>query len=89
MDQQPKKKHADLASELGLAPSTLSMLVGQRMHNARRFGIHKEAKASYHVKLEVHLTRFKEVTAAGVNPDGKVLHEEAAELAFLLSIPNF
>lgn len=94
VDEEPKKKRADLAKELGLAASTLSTLVGQRdqiMRNVQLFGLNKkEAKTSHHVKLEeVLLTWFKEVTAAGVNIDGKVLREKAADVALSLGIDDF
>lgn len=94
VDKDPKRKRADLAKELGLAPSTLCTIVGQRdqiMQNAQRFSVNaKEAKTAHHVQLEeVLLTWFKEVTAAGVNVDGKVLREKAEDVALSLGVTNF
>lgn len=94
VDQDPKRKRSDLAKELGLAPSTLSTIVGQReqiLKNAQRFsGNVKQAKTAQHVDLEeILLTWFKEVTAAGVNVDGKVVREKADDIALSLGIDNF
>ncbi|KAH7961597.1 hypothetical protein HPB52_010715 [Rhipicephalus sanguineus] len=76
VDENPKKKRVDLAKEFGIASSTLCTIVGQRdavLKNAQHFGGNiKQAKTATHVKLEeVLLTWFREVTAAGVNVDGK------------------
>nr|XP_037272856.1 tigger transposable element-derived protein 6-like [Rhipicephalus microplus] len=50
----------------------------------------KQAKTAQHVKLEeTLLTWFKEVTAVGVNIDGKVLREKADEFALALHIDEF
>ncbi|KAH7953955.1 hypothetical protein HPB49_014542 [Dermacentor silvarum] len=62
VDENPKKKRVELAKELGIAPSTLCTIVGQRdvvMKNAQHFGVNvKQAKTATHVKLEeVLLTR--------------------------------
>ncbi|KAH9382291.1 hypothetical protein HPB48_022613 [Haemaphysalis longicornis] len=70
VDKNPNKRRVDLAKELGLAPSTLCTIVGQRdilLKNAQNFsGNVKQAKIGTHVKLgEVLLTWFREVTAAG------------------------
>ncbi|KAG0445622.1 hypothetical protein HPB47_013420 [Ixodes persulcatus] len=94
VDSEPKKKRSDLAKELGLPPSTLCTIVGQRdtiLKNVRHFsGNVKQAKTAQHVKLEdIPLTWFKEVTAAGVNIDGKVLREKADDVALSLGIENF
>ncbi|KAK8766588.1 hypothetical protein V5799_006630 [Amblyomma americanum] len=94
VDENPKKKRVDLAKELGLAPSTLCTIVGQRdviLKNVQHFGVNvKQAKTATHVKLEeVLLTWFREVTAAGVNVDGKVLREKADTIALSLGIENF
>ncbi|XP_049522088.1 tigger transposable element-derived protein 6-like isoform X1 [Dermacentor silvarum] len=94
VDENPKKKRVELAKELGIAPSTLCTIVGQRdvvMKNAQHFGVNvKQAKTATHVKLEeVLLTWFAEVTAAGVNVDGKVLREKADNIALSLGIENF
>lgn len=94
VDEDPKKKRTELAKELGLATSTLSTIVGQReliMKNALSFNVNaKQAKTAQHVKLEeTLLTWFKEVTAAGVNVDGKVMREKADEIALALQIDGF
>ncbi|XP_064475501.1 tigger transposable element-derived protein 6-like [Ornithodoros turicata] len=89
-----KRKRADLAKELGIPQSALSTIVGQRdgiLKNVQQFGINvKQAKPAQHVKLEeVLLAWFKEVTAAGINVDGKVLREKADEIALSLGVENF
>ncbi|KAH7978419.1 hypothetical protein HPB49_005481 [Dermacentor silvarum] len=58
------------------------------MKNAQHLGLNvKQAKTATHVKLEeVLLTWFGEVTAAGVNVDGKVLSEQADNIALSLRI---
>ncbi|KAH8010001.1 hypothetical protein HPB51_024351 [Rhipicephalus microplus] len=94
VDEDPKRKQTKLAKELGLATSTLSTVVGQRetiMKNVLSFNVNaKQAKTAQHVKLEeTLLTWFKEVTAAGVNIDGKVLREKADEFALALHIDEF
>ncbi|KAK8761240.1 hypothetical protein V5799_027494 [Amblyomma americanum] len=94
VDEEPKKRCIDMAKELGLPISMLSTIVGQRdriMQTVQHFGVNsKEAKTAHHVKLEeVLLTWFKEVTAAGVNVDGKALREKAAGVALTLGIDNF
>lgn len=94
VDEEPKKRRIDMAKELGLPLSTLSTIVGQRdqiMQNVQRFGVNsKEAKSAHHVKVEeVLLTWFKEVTAAGVNVDGKVLREKAVDIALTLGVEDF
>ncbi|KAH8038696.1 hypothetical protein HPB51_002840 [Rhipicephalus microplus] len=94
VDEDPKRKRTELAKELGLATSTLSTVVGQRetiMKNVLSFNVNaKQAKTAQHVKLEeTLLTWFKEVTAAGVNIDGKVLREKADEFALALHIDGF
>ncbi|XP_064462149.1 tigger transposable element-derived protein 6-like [Ornithodoros turicata] len=93
IDQDPKRKRAQLAKELGLAPSTLNTIVGQReqiLKNVQRFGANvKQAKTAQHVNLEeILLTWFKEVTAAGINIDGKVVREKADDIALSLGIDN-
>ncbi|KAH8038016.1 hypothetical protein HPB51_020536 [Rhipicephalus microplus] len=93
-DEDPKRKRTELAKELGLATSTLSTVVGQRetiMKNVLSFNVNaKQAKTAQHVKLEeTLLTWFKEITAAGVNIDGKVLREKADEFALALHIDGF
>ncbi|KAH8019112.1 hypothetical protein HPB51_016750 [Rhipicephalus microplus] len=94
VDEDPKRKRTELAKELGLATSTLSTVVGQRvtiMKNVLSFSVNaKQVKATQHVKLEeTLLTWFKEVAAAGVNIDGKVLREKADEFALALHIDGF
>ncbi|KAH8019706.1 hypothetical protein HPB51_021028 [Rhipicephalus microplus] len=94
VDEDPKRKRAELAKELGLATSTLSTIVGQRdtiIKNVLSFSVNaKQAKTAQHVKLEKSLlTWFKEVSAAGVNIDGKVLHEKADEITLALHIDGF
>lgn len=94
VDEDPKRKRTELAKELGLATSTLSTIVGQRdsiMKNVLSFNVNaRQAKTAQHVKLEeALLTWFKEVTAAGVNIDGKVLREKADEIALALRIDGF
>ncbi|KAH8010092.1 hypothetical protein HPB51_024767 [Rhipicephalus microplus] len=94
VDEDPKRKRTELAKELGLATSTLSTIVGQRdtiMKNVLLFSANaKQAKTAQHVKLEESLLIwFKEVTAAGVNIDGKVLREKADEIALALHIDGF
>ncbi|XP_050037923.1 tigger transposable element-derived protein 6-like [Dermacentor andersoni] len=94
VDDNPKKKRVKLAKELGIARSTLCTTVGQRdvvMKNAQHFGMNvKQVKTATHVKLEeVLLTWFGEVTAAGVNVDGKVLCEKTDNIALSLGIENF
>ncbi|KAG0441818.1 hypothetical protein HPB47_015841 [Ixodes persulcatus] len=91
---EPKRKRSDLAKELDLPPSTLCTIVGQQdtiLKNVQHFsGNVKQAKTAQHVKLEdILLTWFKEVTAAGVNIDGKVLREKADDVALSLGIENF
>ncbi|KAH7982480.1 hypothetical protein HPB52_005276 [Rhipicephalus sanguineus] len=82
VDENPKKEHVDLAKELGIAPSMLCTIVGQRdavLKNAQHFGGNvKQAKTATHVKLEeVLLTWFREVTEAVVNVDGKITGPDA------------
>lgn len=94
VDREPKRKRSDLAKELGLPLSTLCTIVGQRdviLKNVQLFGVNvKQAKTAQHVKLEdILLTWFKEITAAGVNIDGKVLREKADDVALSLGIENF
>lgn len=84
VDDDPKRKRIDVAKELGLAPSTLSTVVGQRdeiMRNVQRFSADvKEANTAHYVKVEdALLTWFREVTAAGVNVDGQLLREKASD----------
>ncbi|KAH7934310.1 hypothetical protein HPB49_024845 [Dermacentor silvarum] len=91
LDEDPKRKRTELAKELGLAASTLSTIVAQRdsiMKNVLSFNVNaKQVKTAQHVKLEeTLLTWFKEVTAVGVNIDGKVLREKADEFALALHI---
>ncbi|XP_049267194.1 tigger transposable element-derived protein 6-like [Rhipicephalus sanguineus] len=61
------------------------------LKNAQHFGANvKQAKTATHVKLEeVLLTWFREVTAAGVNVDGKVIREKADNIALSLGIEDF
>lgn len=61
------------------------------LKNAQHFGGNvKQAKTATHVKVEeVLLTWFHEVTAAGINVDGKVLREKADNIALSLGIENF
>ncbi|KAH8035109.1 hypothetical protein HPB51_004350 [Rhipicephalus microplus] len=94
VDEDPKRKRTELAKKLGLATSTLSTIVGQRdtiKKNVLSFSVNpKRAKTAQHVKLEESLLIwFKEVTAAGVNIDGKVLREKADEIALALHIDVF
>lgn len=88
-----KKKRVNLAKKLGIAPSTLCTIVGKRdvLKNAQHFSMNvKQAKTATQVKLEeVLLTRFREVTVAGINVDGKVLREKAHNGALSLGIENF
>ncbi|XP_050038275.1 major centromere autoantigen B-like [Dermacentor andersoni] len=90
VDDNPKKKRVELAKELGIAPTTLCTIVGQRdivTKNAQHFGVNvKEMKTGKHVKLEeVLLTWFGEVTGAGV-VDGKVLRKKADNIALSLGL---
>ncbi|KAG0430768.1 hypothetical protein HPB47_022392 [Ixodes persulcatus] len=94
VDSEPKRKRSDLAKELGLPPSTLCTIVGQRdtiLKNVQDFsGNVKQAKTAQHVKLEdILLTWFKEVTAAGVNIDGKVLRRKPTTSPFRLELRAF
>ncbi|KAH8019548.1 hypothetical protein HPB51_019975 [Rhipicephalus microplus] len=94
VDEDSKKKHADMVKELGIAPSTLCTIVGQReviLKNAQYFGANvKQAKTATHVKLEdVLLTWFREATAGDVSMVGKVLHEKVGNVALSFGIVNF
>ncbi|KAH8029604.1 hypothetical protein HPB51_001886 [Rhipicephalus microplus] len=93
IDEDPKRKRMELAKDLDLATSTLR-IVGQRhtiMKNVLSFSVNaKQAKRAQHVKLEESLFMwFKEVTAASVSIDGKVLREKANEIALALHIDGF
>lgn len=79
---------SDLAKKFGLALSTLSSLAGQRAQITRRvqrFGHQQKGGENFPSKLEVVLqTWFRKMTAAGVNIDGEVLREKAADVALSL-----
>ncbi|KAH7943183.1 hypothetical protein HPB52_006228 [Rhipicephalus sanguineus] len=91
VDEDPRRKRIDIVKELGLAPSTLSTILGQRheiTRNVQRFSANvKEAKRAHYVKVEeALLTWFREVTAAGVNVDGQLLREKGSDIALSLGI---
>lgn len=56
VDQDPKRKRAEIAKESGLAPSTPCTIVGQRelaTKDVQRLSVKiKRAKRAQHVKLE-------------------------------------
>lgn len=50
------------------------LAAGHIVKNSQHFSVNiKQANTARYVKLKALLTRFREVTAAGVNVDGKVL----------------
>lgn len=60
------------------------------MKNMQRFRVNAKKAKTAHVYLEeILLTLFKEVTAAGVNVDGKVPHEKGRDVALSLGVDNF
>lgn len=66
--------------------STIVGQCGQIRKNVERFSVNaNEARTAHHVQLEdILLSWFQEVTAAGVNVNGKVLREEAEGIALTL-----
>ncbi|KAH7944040.1 hypothetical protein HPB52_014777 [Rhipicephalus sanguineus] len=84
--ENPTRKKACIAKELGLTPSTLNSIVAKRIEieeNARTFDVKcKQARSSEHVQLDKAVFEwFKQARAAGVNFDGTILRERALEIA--------
>ncbi|KAG0419344.1 hypothetical protein HPB47_004179 [Ixodes persulcatus] len=86
VEEDRKKQRVDLARELGLPVSTLNTIVGKQEEIRNKVLVFdasvKQTRGAQHAQMEEILVAwFKEVRAAGVNINGKVLREKADEIA--------